>query len=38
MNFIEWLNNEYDMSLWEFYQLSEERQAELEKEFKEALV
>ena len=38
MNFIEWLSNEYNLSLWEFYNLPDEEQARLEKEFKEALL
>ncbi len=38
MNFIEWLNNEYGLNLWEIYNLPEEEQARLEKEFKEALL
>ena len=38
MNFIEWLNNEHEMTLEDFYNLPEEEQARLEKEFKEALL
>ena len=35
MNFIEWLNNEYEMTLEDFYNLPEYEQIKLEEEYKE---
>lgn len=35
MNFIEWLNNEHEMTLEDFYNLPEYEQIKLEEEYKE---